>query len=122
MPGPANRGSNFPNPQFGQQGHGYTGGSTGSQATLQEKPGDLASTVASKAEQAWDATRQGAQQAWDTTREGAQQAAGAVAQRAEDAFSDLRSCMARYPFATFGVGVGLGVLLALTFEQSFRRY
>ena len=73
--------------------------------------------MAGAAEQAWDATSHGAQQAWESTSYGAQQAASAVAHTAEDAWGSVRSCMSRYPFATFLTGVGVGALAVMAFDR-----
>ena len=70
------------------------------------KAQDLASGVASAAEQAWE-----------TTSEGTQHAASAVAHGAEDAWDSMRSCMSRYPFATFFAGVGVGVLAMMAMQR-----
>jgi ElaB/YqjD/DUF883 family membrane-anchored ribosome-binding protein len=74
---------------------------------VMEKAQEMASTVASKAGDAWESTKQGAQQA-----------ASAVADTAQDAWEQVTSFMRRYPAATLCVGLGLGFLLARLFSGS----
>ena len=62
---------------------------------------NLASSVSSAAEQAWEATRQGAQQ---------------VAQVAETAFESTTDFMRRYPLVTLGVGMCMGFTLCLALQ------
>lgn len=85
--------------QRGQEAGGVLGAVTGAAQ-------GAASSVASVAEQAWE-----------TTSHGAQQAASAVAHTAEDAWGSVRGCMSRYPFATFFVGVGVGVLIVMALDR-----
>ena len=72
--------------------------------TIKDKASELASNVASSAEQAWDATRQTAQNVGST-----------VASSNEDAWDSVNSFMRRYPVATFFIGAGFGFLLAELF-------
>lgn len=89
-------------------GQGSEGASTsGVTGALKEKAQDLASTVSSSAEEAWDGARRGVQQA-----------ATALAGTAEDAWASLTQCMSRYPLATFGAGIFLGILLTRAFAWS----
>jgi ElaB/YqjD/DUF883 family membrane-anchored ribosome-binding protein len=90
---------------------------TGQQASsvmegLKEKAQDVASTVATKAEEALD-----------TAQQGARQAASYVGRQAENAWGGLTDCMSRYPVATFVVGVGLGIFLGRAFftDRSWNR-
>jgi ElaB/YqjD/DUF883 family membrane-anchored ribosome-binding protein len=71
---------------------------------LKEKAQDVASTVATKAEEALD-----------TAQQGAKQAASYVGRQAENAWEGLTDCMSRYPVATFVVGIGLGIFLGRAF-------
>jgi ElaB/YqjD/DUF883 family membrane-anchored ribosome-binding protein len=97
MANPGNRGVNFPE----QRGQGSrTEGAGGVMEGLKEKASDVASGVASTAEQAWD-----------TTRHAVSQAASTVASTAEDAWDSVSSFMRRYPLATFAIGAGFGFLL-----------
>ena len=106
MANAGNRGFGFPEQQGGSSRISPTTG-TGTRTeesspggvvgTLKEKAQDVASTLGSTAESAW---------------EGTQQAASAVAGTAEEAWDSVISCMSRYPLATFCTGIGLGFLLA----------
>ena len=73
---------------------------------VRESAQGLASNAASAAERAWDAASRGAQQAAST-----------AARSVESAWGDLRSCMGRYPFATFFFGVAVGALAAMAVER-----
>jgi ElaB/YqjD/DUF883 family membrane-anchored ribosome-binding protein len=110
MANPGNRGGlGFTEQQRGHEpgrtgGQGNTGqGSkveeqaSGVMGAIKDKASELASGVASTAEQAWDATKNVAQN---------------VASTAGDAFESVTSFMRRYPIATFCIGAGVGFLLA----------
>jgi hypothetical protein len=89
-------------------GYGSEGASTsGVTGALKEKAQDLASTVTSSAEDAWDGARRGIRQA-----------ATAAAGTAGEAWTSMTQCMSRYPLATFGMGIFLGILLTRAFEWS----
>jgi ElaB/YqjD/DUF883 family membrane-anchored ribosome-binding protein len=81
--------------------------------SVKEKAQDLASSVASRAEDAWDSTRQGAQRAYS-----------AVADTTGNAIEGLNDYMSRYPYLTLMVGFGLGFLVAqaFSFGREGRRY
>ena len=79
---------------------------SGAMSAVKEKVQDTMSTVADKAENLWDSTKQGVTQAAST-----------VAHTAEDAWGSTTSCMSRYPVATFLTGLGLGVTLALALQN-----
>lgn len=100
---PGSRIQNPTRPGLGAEASSASGMAGG----LKEKAQDLASTVASSAEDAWD-----------TTRQGVQQAVTAVASTAEDAWTNVADFMRRYPLATFCLGLGLGILLTRAFEWS----
>jgi ElaB/YqjD/DUF883 family membrane-anchored ribosome-binding protein len=86
-------------------------GTLGSLATgVKEKAQDLASTVTSRAGEAWD-----------TTRHTAQQAASRVAGTAEGAWEETTAFMRRYPVVTLCVGIGIGCLLAQFFRNQETR-
>jgi ElaB/YqjD/DUF883 family membrane-anchored ribosome-binding protein len=85
------------NRPFGQQAGSVMEG-------LKEKAQDVASTAATKAEEALD-----------TAQQGARQAASYVGRQAETAWEGLTDCMSRYPVATFVVGIGLGIFLGRAF-------
>jgi hypothetical protein len=78
----------------------------GAASAVRDKVEDVASSVASTAEGAWDSTRQ---------------AASAVANTAGDAWGELTGLMRRYPFATFFLGVGCGVVLYRLMEDRAAR-
>jgi len=90
-----NRGSGSQERRSGQQ-------NSGDEGTLSE----MASTVASTAEEAWD-----------STREGVQQAASAVADTAGNAWAEVTGLMRRYPFGTLCVGIGIGFVLSRLMED-----
>jgi ElaB/YqjD/DUF883 family membrane-anchored ribosome-binding protein len=99
----------------GQQGNrADEGGVSGMATAVKDKAQDVASAVASTAEDAWD-----------STREGVQQAASAVAHTAGDAWGEVTGLMRRYPFGTLCVGIGVGFLLSRLLEdrgvRDFRR-
>jgi len=92
MAGASDRG-----PGSSQQPMGQQGSAGGVLETAREKAQEFASTVAGKAGEAWDSTRQGAQQ---------------VATTAEDAWETVNTFFRRYPVPMFFVGLGLGFLIA----------
>ena len=67
---------------------------------------DVAQSVASVAERAWE-----------TTSAEAQHAASAVAHKAEDAWDSVHNCMSRNPVAVFFTGIALGALVAMAFDR-----
>jgi ElaB/YqjD/DUF883 family membrane-anchored ribosome-binding protein len=90
---------------------------------IKDKAQDVASSVAQRAEQAWDATRQGAEQAWETTRHGAQQLASGASDTAEQAWEAANRLMTRNPLGTLVCGFALGFLFARILEAGgSRRY
>jgi ElaB/YqjD/DUF883 family membrane-anchored ribosome-binding protein len=99
-----NRGTHTAGPQPGrtwpeqQRGGRQDEESSGVLGKVMQGAGNVASSVASAAGTAWDATRQGA---------------SAVANAAETAWDSTRSFMRRYPFATFGAGIAVGFLLGM---------
>lgn len=113
MANTGNRGmGGFTEQQRGQEsGRGQTSTGTrheeqGVMGTIKDKASDLASGVASTAEQAWE-----------TTRQTAQNVASTVASTAEDAWDSVNGFMRRYPMATFFIGLGFGFLLAEMFTR-----
>jgi ElaB/YqjD/DUF883 family membrane-anchored ribosome-binding protein len=97
-----------------QPRHAGHGGSTGRQeeaggavSNVLEGAQNLASSVGSTVAGA-------AEQAWDTTR----QAASAVTDAAENAYDSATRFMRRYPFATLGIGFGLGFLVCMALQSS----
>ena len=87
-----------------------SGGIMGTVGNLVEGAENLASNVASSvASTAGDA--------WDATRRGAQQAASTVAGAAETAWDSTRGFMSRYPFATLAFGFGLGFLVCMALKS-----
>ncbi len=84
------------------------GGLTDVVNTVKEKAQDLASAVASKAEDAWDSTRQAASAVRDTTA---------------DVWGDLTGFMCRHPLATLFFGMGVGFCLSRVIEgRSMRTF
>ena len=79
-------------------------------SAVTEKVGDVASSVASTAEGAWE-----------STREGVQRAASTVADTAGDAWGEMTGLMRKYPFGTLCVGIGVGFLMAQLLEDRSRR-
>ena len=99
-----------------QEPHKMNEGTVGGMASaVKDKVEDVASSVASTAEEAWD-----------STREGVQRAASTVAHTAGDAWGEVTGLMRRYPFGTLCVGIGLGFLLSRVLEdrgrQDIRRF
>jgi hypothetical protein len=74
-------------------------------------------TVTGAAQGAASSVASAAEQAWESTSHAAQQAASAVAHTAENTWDSVRSCMSRYPFATFFAGVGVGVLAVMALQR-----
>jgi ElaB/YqjD/DUF883 family membrane-anchored ribosome-binding protein len=108
-----------------QQGRPGGGGQQGQGKQGQGKEGQggvagVLETVRDQAQEVASNVGESAQQAWDSTRQNVQQVAGRVTDTAEDALGHLRTSMGRYPFATFFVGFGLGVLVALAVERNMR--
>ena len=71
-------------------------------SAVKDKVGDVASSVASTAEDAWNSTREGTRQA---------------AHMAGDAWDEMTGLMRRYPFGTLCVGIGVGFLLSRILEE-----
>ena len=71
-------------------------------AAVKDKVGDVASSVASTAEDAWDSTREGVRRADHATG---------------DAWDEMTGLMRRYPFGTLCVGIGVGFLLSRVLEK-----
>ncbi len=94
MPEPSNRGINFPE----QSKSSESGGTMG---TVRDKAQEMASSVASSA-----------QQAWDTTRRQVQDAASNVGETFEDAFGNVNHFVRRYPLACVLGGFFVGFLAA----------
>ena len=69
--------------------------------TVKDKAQDFASSVADRAEDAWDGTKQSAQE-W----------ASSVADTAEDAWGGLNNFIRRYPVPSLLFALGLGFVLA----------
>jgi ElaB/YqjD/DUF883 family membrane-anchored ribosome-binding protein len=114
MVGPVNRG--FGPMEQGQKSPTSTkpdSGVAGVVESVKEKAQDVASGVASRAEDVWDSARHGAQRAYS-----------AVADTAGDAFGEVTDFMRRYPMATLAIGFGLGFLAAqaLTLGRGQSRY
>jgi hypothetical protein len=118
MSSPGNRGFGSPEQQGTQQAgrtgspgnqgsQGTTSGAAGVMGSIRDKASDVASSVASRAEDAWA-----------NTRHMAENVASSVADTAEDAWGSMVSCMRRYPLATFGAGIALGCLLTLALTSS----
>jgi ElaB/YqjD/DUF883 family membrane-anchored ribosome-binding protein len=122
MAGPVNRGFGTSEQQRGQdQGRG--GAQTGNQGSgqsgttaagmvgaIKDKAQDVASQVASTAGDAWE-----------STRHTAENVASSVTTSAESAFDSMVACMRRNPLASFGAGVGLGILIGMAFLGSSAR-
>jgi ElaB/YqjD/DUF883 family membrane-anchored ribosome-binding protein len=83
----------------------------------EESSGGLAGSVLEGAQNVASTVGHAAEQAWDTTRQYAQQAGSAVANAAETAWDSTTSFMRRYPFATLGIGFGLGFLVCLAIRN-----
>ncbi len=110
MPAPENRGTQGPGHQSNRPGTGNApesdeGGLAGMATAIKDKVEDVASSVTSTAEDAWDTTRQ---------------AASSVARTAGNAWDDFTGLMRRYPFGTLFVGVGIGFALCKIMENQDR--
>ena len=82
-------------------------GTVGSMAaSVKDKAQELASTVTSRAEAAWD-----------TTKQTAQQAASAAVSRAENTWDEVAGLMRRYPVASLCVGIAVGFALSQLFRN-----
>jgi len=77
----------------------------------------VAETVKDKAEGIASAIAEKAEDAWDATKHGVEQAASCIASTAENAWDDVNSFMRRYPMATLGIGFGLGLALGLALSN-----
>jgi hypothetical protein len=80
-------------------------------------PGRVMGVVAGKAQDLATGVASAAEQAWENTSEGAQHAASAVAHGAEDGWGFVRRCMSRYPLATFFIGVGVGARAVMALQR-----
>jgi hypothetical protein len=74
----------------------------GTLGAIQEKAQEMASSVAERAQGAWDSTRQ---------------TASSVAETAGDAWDEVIGFMRRYPAATFFAGMAVGCLLATAWRR-----
>ncbi|MCC6419650.1 MAG: hypothetical protein IT429_15565 [Gemmataceae bacterium] len=112
----ANRGSS----NTGHQPHAPRKEETsgGAMGAIKEGIENVACSVESATEQAWDTTRNVAEQAWDATRSCVQQTASTVAGAAETAWGSATNFMRRYPVATFAIGVGLGFMLCMVVRNN----
>jgi hypothetical protein len=90
---------------------------SGGVAEQERRQGGILGTVAGAAQGAASSVASATEQAWETTSHGAQRAASAVVHTAEDAWVSMRSCMSRYPFATFFLGVGVGALAVMALQR-----
>jgi hypothetical protein len=93
------------------------GGVAEQQRGRQESTGGVMGAVAGKAQDLASGVASAAEQAWESTSEGTQYAASAVAHGAEEAWDSVRGCMSRYSFATFFTGVGIGVLFMMAMQR-----
>jgi hypothetical protein len=92
-------------------------GGAAEQQRGRQQSGGVMGAVAGKAQDLASGAASAAEQAWESSSEGTQYAASAVAHGAEDAWDSMRSCMSRYPFATFFAGVGVGVLAMMAMQR-----
>ena len=87
----------------GQQPHRANEGTLGGVASaVKDTVEDVASSVATTAEEAWDSTREGVRR---------------VTHTAGDAWGEMTGLMRRYPFGTLCVGIGVGFLLSRVLEE-----
>jgi hypothetical protein len=93
------------------------GGVAEHQRGRQESAGGVMGAVAGTAQDLASGVASVAEQAWGSTSEGVQQAAAAVVHTAEDVWGSARGCMSRYPFATFFLGVGVGALAVMALQR-----
>jgi ElaB/YqjD/DUF883 family membrane-anchored ribosome-binding protein len=96
-----------------QQAEGFAQSDRGEEGVL----GEMATAVRDKAQDVASAVASTAEDAWDGTRDGVRRAASAVAHSATDAWGDVTGLMRRYPFGTLFVGIGVGFLLARVLEE-----
>lgn len=115
---PDNRNQGFSGGRQGGQGGGHredtshkeaAGGATGLMTNVLEGAENVASSVATTAGHAWDATRHGVESAAST-----------VAGAAESAFDDATAFLRRYPMATLGAGIALGFVLSMALRGGNR--
>ena len=94
---------NNPDTSRRPEAHGADEGTLGGvTAAVKDKVGDVASSVASTAEDAWDSTREGVRRAAHATG---------------DAWDEMTGLMRRYPFGTLCVGIGVGFLLSRALDE-----
>jgi phage-related protein len=93
------------------------GGGIAERQRGQDAAAGVFGTVAGAAQGAASSVASAAEQAWETISGDAQQAASAVVHTAEDAWGSMRSCMSRYPIATFFAGVGVGALAVMALRR-----
>jgi ElaB/YqjD/DUF883 family membrane-anchored ribosome-binding protein len=119
MGSPGNRGSGATEHHSGQQSSmPLTQTGTGQASTPQEhSSGSVTAAVKDKAHDIASAVASKAEDAWDSTKHGAEQAASAVATTAADAWQEVTGIMRRYPFATLWVGIAAGFVLSRLFED-----
>jgi ElaB/YqjD/DUF883 family membrane-anchored ribosome-binding protein len=97
-----------------QQGSRMSTGTGTSQPSRGEEGtvGSMAASVKDKAQELASAVTSRAEAAWDTTKQTAQEAASQVVSGAENAWEEIASLMRRYPVASLCVGIGIGFLLS----------
>ncbi len=105
------------NPNRGTQQHqGRSPG--GGAGTRTAEPEGVIGTVTEKASEIASSAASMAGDAWEATRHGAQQAASAVATTAGDAYDDVADFLRRYPMATLCLGLGVGFLFGCAFRST----
>ncbi len=96
--------------------HGQKTGNAG-RGTKPEEAKGVMGNVVEGAQNLASSVASAAENAWDTTRNVAQKTASTVAGAAEDAWDSTTNFMRRYPFATLGIGIGLGFLLCMALQS-----
>ena len=119
-----NQGNRGTGTQQGQESRFPRTGGGGGGSRTQEASGGILGTVTEKAQEMASSVGSAVEGAWESTREGVQSAASTVASTAENAWDEVNAFMRRYPMACFGIGFGLGFLVAqcLRSDSGLRSY
>ena len=115
--------SNDPRKESGnppERGHDFvTGGASEKSGPTQAaesgkegSTGDVLGGIQDRAKQLASAVATTAEQTWDRTKNRLGDVAGEVGTTVEDLWAAMIGCMRRYPLAVFFTGIGLGVVIS----------
>jgi hypothetical protein len=101
-----------------ERGHDYvtgreqSGPAHGAESGKEGSSGDVLGGVQDRAKQLASAVATTAEQTWDRTKNRLGDVTGKVGTTVEDLWATMIGCMRRYPLAVFFTGIGLGVVIS----------